>query len=218
MSWVNDEMFLASKSTNQGEFAGYFKTLYEQSDIDKIKVEKYLKENDVKLEWEVIDIENDPHIIEYPKSKIVLLDIIHNQYEFKREPYEKVVELAKEIGCECKTIYKEFDNVREFHHWYIANTDEEDLSKTDIEGVVVECGDIMTKLKFPYYNFWKLMRKTKEQVPRGTGVKLSKMYNATANYFLHWLKEQTKEVQQQDIITLRKKFEEEVKWEENLNL
>ena len=217
MSWVNDEMFLASKSTNQGEFAGYFKTLYEQSDIDKIKVEKYLKENDVTLVWEVIDIENDPHIIEYPKSKIVLLDIIHNQYEFKREPYEKVVELAKEIGCECKTIYKEFDNVREFHHWYIANTDEEDLSKTDIEGVVVECGNIMTKLKFPYYNFWKLMRKTKEQVARGSGVKLSKMYNATANYFLHWLKEQTKEVQQQDIITLRKKFEEEVKWEENLN-
>lgn len=217
MSWVNNEMFLASKSTNQGEFAGYFKTLYEQSDIDKIKVEKYLKENDVTLVWEVIDIENDPHIIEYPKSKIVLLDIIHNQYEFKREPYEKVVELAKEIGCECKTIYKEFDNVREFHHWYIANTDEEDLSKTDIEGVVVECGNIMTKLKFPYYNFWKLMRKTKEQVARGSGVKLSKMYNATANYFLHWLKEQTKEVQQQDIITLRKKFEEEVKWEENLN-
>lgn len=217
MSWVNDEMFLASKSTNQGEFAGYFKTLYEQSDIDKIKVEKYLRENDVTLVWEVIDIENDPHIIEYPKSKIVLLDIIHNQYEFKREPYEKVVELAKEIGCECKTIYKEFDNVREFHHWYIANTDEEDLSKTDIEGVVVECGNIMTKLKFPYYNFWKLMRKTKEQVARGSGVKLSKMYNATANYFLHWLKEQTKEVQQQDIITLRKKFEEEVKWEENLN-
>ena len=217
MSWVNNEMFLASKSTNQGEFAGYFKTLYEQSDIDKIKVEKYLRENDVTLVWEVIDIENDPHIIEYPKSKIVLLDIIHNQYEFKREPYEKVVELAKEIGCECKTIYKEFDNVREFHHWYIANTDEEDLSKTDIEGVVVECGNIMTKLKFPYYNFWKLMRKTKEQVARGSGVKLSKMYNATANYFLHWLKEQTKEVQQQDIITLRKKFEEEVKWEENLN-
>lgn len=211
MSWVNNEMFLASKSTNQGEFAGYFKTLYEQSDIDKIKVEKYLRENDVTLVWEVIDIENDPHIIEYPKSKIVLLDIIHNQYEFKREPYEKVVELAKEIGCECKTIYKEFEDIREFHYWYIVNTDEEDLSKTDIEGVVVECGDIMTKLKFPYYNFWKLMRKTKEQVARGSGVKLSKMYNATANYFLHWLKEQTKEVQQQDIITLRKKFEEEVK-------
>lgn len=217
MSWVNNQMFLASKSTNQGEFAGYFKTLYEQSDIDKIKVEKYLRENDVTLVWEVIDIENDPHIIEYPKSKIVLLDIIHNQYEFKREPYEKVVELAKEIGCECKTIYKEFEDIREFHYWYIVNTDEEDLSKTDIEGVVVECGNIMTKLKFPYYNFWKLMRKTKEQVARGSGVKLSKMYNATANYFLHWLKEQTKEVQQQDIITLRKKFEEEVKWEENLN-
>ena len=34
---------------------------------------------------EVIDIENDPHIIEYDKSKIVLLDIIHNDYEFVKE-------------------------------------------------------------------------------------------------------------------------------------
>ena len=85
-------------------------------------------------------------------------------------------------------------------------------------GILFKIGFEVKYEKFPYYNFWKLMRKTKEQVARGSGVKLSKMYNATANYFLHWLKEQTKEVQQQDIITLRKKFEEEVKWEENLNL
>lgn len=213
MSWVNDKLFLASKSTNQGDFAGYFEELFLKSGIDKEKLELFLKSNDVSLAWEVIDVENDPHIIEYPESKLVLLDIIHNQYDFKREPYEEVTKLAKYIGCECKTIYKEFDNVREFHNWYIENTDEDNMNHVDIEGVVIECGDIMTKLKFPYYNFWKLMRRTKEKLVAGHNIKLSQMFNATANYFLHWAKQQDTETLSKDIITLRKKFEEETKYE-----
>ena len=149
-----------------------------------------MKNNDVSLTFEVIDIENDPHIIEYDKSQIILLDIIHNDYEFKREPYKNVVKLAEEINCKCKSIYIEFDNVRDFHRWYLENTDENDLSKNDIEGVVIECGDIMTKLKFPYYNFWKSMRRVKEQVLHRHTIKLSSLYNATSNYFYSWLKEQ----------------------------
>lgn len=206
MSFVNGKLFLASKSTNKGEFAEYFKTIYENSDINKQQLEEYLKNNDVSLTFEVIDVVNDPHIIEYDKSKIVLLDIIHNDYEFKKEPYERVQELAKLINCECKTIYKEFDNVRDFHAWYIENTDEFDLSKDDIEGVVIECNGIMTKLKFPYYNFWKFMRRIKEQVLNRSNVKLSGLYNSTSNYFYAWLKQQDEEVLKKDIITLRKMF------------
>lgn len=209
LSYVNNELFFASKSSNKGEFAEYFKNIYETSDINKEELEEYLKNNDVSLTFEVIDIVNNPHIIEYDKSKIILLDIIHNDYEFKREPYEKVQELSKLINCECKTIYKEFDNVRDFHKWYIENTDEDDLSKEDIEGVVIECSGIMTKLKFPYYNFWKFMRRTKEQLMHRSNVKLSKLYNATSNYFYAWLKKQDKEMLNKDIITLRKKFYEE---------
>ncbi len=209
LSYVNNELFFASKSSNKGEFAEYFKNIYESSDINKEELEEYLKNNDVSLTFEVIDTINDPHIIEYDKSKIILLDIILNDYEFKREPYEKVQELSKLINCECKTIYKEFDNVRDFHKWYIENTDEDDLSKEDIEGVVIECSGIMTKLKFPYYNFWKFMRRTKEQLMHRSNVKLSKLYNATSNYFYAWLKKQDKEMLNKDIITLRKKFYEE---------
>ena len=208
LSYVNGELFFASKSSNKSVFADYFKNIYEASDIDKQQLEEYLKNNDISLTFEVIDIENDPHIIEYDKSKIVLLDIIHNDYEFKKEPYEKVVELSKLINCECKTIYKEFDNVRDFHTWYIANTDEDDLSKEDVEGVVIECNGIMTKLKFPYYNFWKFMRRVKEQVAHKSNVKLSGLYNATSNYFYAWLKEQDEETLSKDIITLRKMFNE----------
>lgn len=211
MSLVNGEIFIASKSTNKGDYAEWFRNIYENSDINKDKLEEYLKNNDVSLTFEVIDIKNDPHIIEYDKSKIILLDIIHNDYDFKKEPYEKVQELSKLINCECKTIYKEFDNVREFHKWYIENTDEDDLSKKDIEGVVIECNGIMTKLKFSYYNFWKLMRRVKEQLLHNSNVKLSKLYNSTSNYFYAWLKEQNEETLKKDIITLRKKYYEENK-------
>ena len=206
VSLVNDELFLASKSTNKGEFADYFKKIFDESGIDKFNLITYLKNHDVSLTFEVIDIENDPHIIKYDKSKIVLLDIIHNDYEFKKEPYEKVVGLAKLLGCECKTIYKEFDDVREFHKWYLGNTDEEDLSKDDIEGVVIESSGIMTKLKFPYYNFWKFMRRVKEQVAHKGTPKLSSLFNSTANYFYAWLKKQDEETLSKDIITLREKF------------
>lgn len=209
LSYVSNELFFASKSTNEGEFAQYFKNIYDKSNINKLELEKYLKNNDVSLTFEVIDIENDPHIIEYDKSKIILLDIIHNDYEFKKEPYEKVQELSKLINCECKSIYVEFDNVRDFHKWYLENTDEDDMSKEDIEGVVIESSGIMTKLKFPYYNFWKYMRRIKEQVLHRSSVKLSSLYNATSNYFYSWLKKQGEDTLKKDIITLRKMFFEE---------
>lgn len=209
LSYVSNELFFASKSTNEGEFAQYFKNIYDKSNINKLELEKYLKNNDVSLTFEVIDVENDPHIIEYDKSKIILLDIIHNDYEFKKEPYEKIQELSKLINCECKSIYVEFDNVRDFHKWYLENTNEDDMSKEDIEGVVIESSGIMTKLKFPYYNFWKYMRRIKEQVLHKSSVKLSSLYNATSNYFYSWLKKQSEDTLKKDIITLRKMFFEE---------
>ena len=104
MSLVNDELFIATKSTNTGTYADYFRNIFETSNIDKEKLVQYLREDKVSLTFEVIDVLNDPHIIEYYKSKLVLLDIIHNEYEFKKEPYEKVKELEKIINCECKTI------------------------------------------------------------------------------------------------------------------
>lgn len=208
MSYVNGKLFIASKSTNVGEFADMFRKIYEESCIDKQQLEKYLSENDVSLTFEVIDTIHDPHLIKYDKSKLVLLDIIHNDYEFKREPYEKVVELSKLINCECKSVYVEFDNIRDFHRWYLENTDEDDLSKEDIEGVVIECNGIMTKLKFPYYKFWKFMRVLKDRIAKNKNaqIKLASLYNAEANYFYAWLKKQDEETLKQDIITLRDKY------------
>ena len=77
-----------------------------------------------------------------------------------------------------------------------------------VVAVVIECNGIMTKLKFPYYNFWKGMRRLKEQVSHKHNVKLSSLYNATSNYFYAWLKKQPEEILEKDIITLRDMFYE----------
>ena len=209
MSWVNDKLFIASKSTNDGEFAKYFKDIYDNSDTNKEIVEDYLKNNNVSIVFEVIDIDNDPHIIEYDKSKLVMLDVIDNSFDFKRKPYNELCELSKLFNCECKTIYCEFDNIRDFHRWYLENTDEDNMTHKDIEGVVVECDNYMTKLKFPYYKFWKFMRTLKDSVKGNRTIKLSSLYNADANYFYAWLKKQDEDTLNKDIITLRKTYYKE---------
>ena len=206
LSMVNDELFFASKSTNNGEFVDYFKNIYKESNINEEYLKNYLSKNDVSLVFEVIDVVHDPHIIEYEKSKIVLLDIITNDFEFSKRTYSEVQELAKNINCECKTIYKEFDDIRQFHKWYLENTDEDNIyTKENIEGVVIECDNFMTKLKFPYYKFWKFMRSLKDTVKRNSKIKLASLYNAEANYFYSWLKD-NKDILDNDIITLRKKY------------
>lgn len=211
LSLVNDELFFASKSTNEGDYVNYFKNIFYKSGINEENLKLYLKEHNVTLLFEVIDIDNDPHIIEYSKSQIILLDIIHNEYEFKKEPYQEVVNLATLIGCYSKTIYKEFDNIKEFHKWYLETTDENNFSHTDIEGVVVECDDYMTKLKFPYYNFWKFMRRLIDIVKNNRKIDFASLYNAESNYFYAWLKEQDEETLNKDIITLRKLYEKREK-------
>ena len=209
MSMVNNELFLATKSTTKGDYADYFKDIFNNSDIDKDALKKYLSGNDVSLTFEVIDPVHDPHIIKYDKPQLVLLDIIDNSFEFNKRPYEEVTELSLKINCPCKEIYKKFNDFRTFHEWYLKETDEDNMSQTNLEGVVIECDGLMTKLKFPYYNFWKFMRKIKDTVSKRKVVKLSSLYNAETNYVYSWLKKQPEDELKKDIIYLRERYENE---------
>lgn len=205
ISWVDDDFFIASKSTTEGEHAEIFRNVLDNSGINKEELKEYLKNNNVSLTFEVIDPVNDPHIIEYYKPRLILLDIIENSLEYSKRPYSEVKELGQKINSEYKLIYKEFDSYRDFYTWYVMAT-EEDNFEEKIEGVVVECGDIMTKLKFPYYNFWKFMRGFKEGFKRGHKINYSKLYNAESNHFYNFLKTLSEEELEKDIITLRKMF------------
>lgn len=194
LSYYNDKLQFHSKSTNTGEHVEYFKNLfYKKLGNQQISmITEYLKKHDMSLTFELIDLENDPHIIDEKESRIVLLDSIYNEVDFKKIPYSALVNLAKLWGLketEYKQIYTKFDTYRQLTEFYEKHKDDRNLVDTDIEGVVIESGTFMTKLKFSYYSFWKMMRGVAEQTMNGKSVELKRLFNATSNYFYKFVKD-----------------------------
>lgn len=195
LSYYNDSLQFHSKSTNVGEHVDYFKNIFysqfNQHQIDVIT--NCLKNNPVSMTFEVVDVANDPHIIDEKETRVVLLDLIYNEVEFKKLPYDKLVEFAKNKlnlkETEYKQIYTKFDSYRQLTEFYEQHKDDRNLIDTDIEGVVIESGKFMTKLKFSYYSFWKMMRTVADMTMNGKSVELKKLYNATANYFYKFMKD-----------------------------
>jgi len=164
----NDQLFIASKSTNQGEYAENFKRIL-QLHIDCDKLKEYLKKNNCSAVFECVDPFNDPHIIKYVNEKVVLLDIIQNDFTDTFKSYDEVFNLAKEIGCKPKEMCKIFNTFEELKSFIEAfNKDD----KNEIEGFVfVDQNNFMLKYKTPYYKFWKDMRRMKEYINKGDGNK-----------------------------------------------
>ena len=159
----NDDLFIASKSTNKGDYVEYIKAQLEPYKENILKYLKYYHEinSDLTLVFECVDIEKDPHIIKYEKSTLVLLDAIYNTLEFKTVPYDHLVDFAKtKIGCPVKELAYEIKTWEDFRNLYMEAQDEEyQYNGKYIEGFVFEdATGFMTKCKTGYYNFWKFMR------------------------------------------------------------
>ena len=157
-----DDLFIASKSTNKGPFVEYIKKQLEpyKDEILNILRADYNVGNSVSFVFECIDIENDPHIIKYNKSKIVLLDIIDNELNYKSYCYETLKIIATRIGCPVKEKAFELKDWDAFRSLYNECQDEEYKYRDNyIEGFVfVDSNGFMTKCKTAYYNLWKKMR------------------------------------------------------------
>lgn len=212
LSMVNGELFFATKSTNTGEFVDWFKEIWNTLPVDEDYIKKFLSENDVTLVFEVIDPLRDPHIIKYDKADCILLDIIKNDWDFYKYTYEDMYDFADKAGLNHKELYKEFKDEREFFKWYLEKSDEENLSDTDIEGVVIEAevdtpnNPYMVKVKFPYYRLIKMHRGLVDKVRRGAEVNFASLYCPLSNYFYAWLLKQPTDMLEKDIIMLTEMF------------
>ena len=212
LSMVNGELFFASKSTNTGDFAEWFKEIWNTLPVDEDYVKKFLTENDVSLIFEVIDPVRDPHIIKYDKPDCILLDIIKNDWDFYKYTYEDMCDFAIKARLNHKELYKEFKDEREFFKWYLEKTDEDNLSDTDIEGVVIEAetdtpnNPYMVKVKFPYYRLIKMHRGLVDKIRRGSNINFASLYHPISNYFYSWCLEQPKDFLEKDIISLTEMF------------
>jgi predicted kinase len=204
-----DELVFTSKSEIDNDFANWFKELfYKTFDLEKVYlIKEYIKSNNVSLVFEVILPEKDPHIIEYPNDKLVLLDIVYRHIVYRKRDYEDVIMFGRTFGVETKQLVHTFDNWTDFYKWYREVTEDWSIEE---EGYVIEdTSGFMTKIKLPYYNFWKYMRTLKDTIAnkREHLVKGSTLYTPLHNKVFAWMKKQDKDwLRQTDIITIRKKF------------
>ena len=135
-----------------------------QINCDNLK--EYLKANNCSAIFECIDPFKDPHIIEYTKEKVVLLDIVQNDFTDTFKSYDEVFNVAKEIGCKPKEMCKIFNTFEELKS-FVEAFDKDD--KNEIEGFVfVDQNNFMLKYKTSFYKFWKEMRKMKEYINKGS--------------------------------------------------
>ena len=216
-----DDLFIATKSSDKGDHAEYFNKILEPYKENILKQLRYYHEinADLTLVFECIDVENDPHIIKYEKSTLVLLDAIYNKLNFETVPYGNLVDFAKtKIGCQVKELaytIKDYDEFRDL----VNRTNDEDFKYNGnyIEGFVfVDQNGFMTKVKTGYYNFWKFMRSVADATLRvGYFRNTGALQTVGANKFYGWCRKlfstdrdaETKSYPYPtDIISLREKF------------
>ena len=162
VSMRKGELYVCSKSTNKGDYAGWFKELLLKSVNDINGLKKYLSEHNVSMIFEVIDTHHDPHIIHYLTDEIYLLDIVKNDFTDTFLSYDEVVDVASYFGlehkhwiCDVHSMQQLDDVMKEVNDW-------------NIEGfVAVDSKGFMFKYKTPYYKYWKYIRSLRDKILTG---------------------------------------------------
>ena len=211
----NDDLFIASKSTIDSQFAGWLREMVyaKITPQDREKMKLFAKDNNVSFVFECVDMKNDPHIIEYPESGLYLLDIVYNQMEFAKFDYDSMCDIANQFGLTPKEKAFEIANWQDFYDWYYDILEEDyEYNGRKIEGFVIEDSvGYMTKLKLTYYNFWKFMRAIlHEAIRNGYIKKTSALTTPLANEYYAWVRKlhDTEDLDSvpRDICTLRRLF------------
>lgn len=210
----DDELFFASKSTNTGDYVEYFKKIFYKKFNDKqIEVikDKIIKD-DVTIVFEVIDNVNDPHIIEYKESNIILLDIIYNKTSYSKIPYEDLRKFTDDNGIQTKELIYIANDLESFKETYekITSTDYK-LNDEYIEGFVIEDNNnFMVKTKSFYYDKWKYLRTKMENALKNNNFK-SKNKDDLEYSFMQYLKlkyeNKEYDIKKVNIIKERNEFE-----------
>ncbi|PKR82422.1 RNA ligase [Heyndrickxia camelliae] len=208
-----DELVFTSKSELRGEHAEWVKEMfYKTFKLDTIQfIKDTLKNMNLALVFEVILVEKDPHIIEYNEDKLILLDMVKRDVHYGKVDYENLQLFGRQIGIEVKEKVSVIDNWTDFYKWYREITNDWSIEK---EGFVIEdSSGFMTKIKLPYYNFWKQMRGIKDKIGRKHDhmIKGSSLYTPLHNKFFSWAKTKDKEyLKKSNIIQLRNDFLSEI--------
>ena len=147
ISVYNDEFFIATKSTNEGEYCEYFKEILNKTlfanEEDKNELFNILKEHHCTVTFEVMDMVNDQHIV-YEENPLALLDFIPNTLDING--IDKDVELSEtlknKLNIKSIVIAKnKVINTKEELDGFLNMTEEEEL-----EGAVITDSNVRNAL------------------------------------------------------------------------
>lgn len=211
--------------TSKGDMYGLYAKIFQNTLLAELKekiqiLENFVKEHNCSVIFECIEPVKDPHIIEYSKPKVVLLEIIANELEFTHRPYAELVDLAKQLQIEVKQHACTLASWTEFQTWLnMIMQDDYLYDGKHIEGFVIEDSNhFMTKLKLAYYSKWKKLRQLAEITLRHGVLKAKWQLNdELSKEFYRWLQEEIYPQRRKDgtypfatdIISLRKMFEQQ---------
>lgn len=169
-----DELFVTTKSDPTSIYAKWFGELLEKKTTQSTrqKMKDYIAANDCTLLFEVVDFEHDPHIIDYPGSKIYLLDAINNDLTFSKLEYEELQGLANDLSLTPKKLAYVINSWEDFLMWNDVVSAAGYQHKGEcIEGFVIEDSEgFMFKKKTAYYNEWKYRRGLSSRILSGHDV------------------------------------------------
>lgn len=170
------EIVIASKSRVDGTFAEYAQTLVAEK-LGSGGMEKLLRFNrdqKASLLFEAIDMGNDPHIIDYPENRLVLIGCVRRHETFEQVDYETLVAIGKWLGCEVKErLFRQIkdwralsaimDRVENSPKWR-QDDPSEGIVFQDSAGTIEGRSDLQWKSKAWFYSRLKRCRSAIERI------------------------------------------------------
>lgn len=162
LSSYEHQLLFCSKGSINSDFALWFKEIFMNTVEHPEEVELFLRKKNCSFVFEVIDAENDTHIINYGNSRrIVLLDCIENSYKFSKHTYSQLCGYGKKFGIPVKQLDSRFGSFEAVES-FVNRVNQYDYSENGkvVEGYVFEdvSGEFHFKVKSGYYKFWKAVR------------------------------------------------------------
>lgn len=207
-----DDLFISSKSTNDGVYAEIIKKVLRDQGFDFELAKEICKSKNATIVLEIIDPIQDPHIIEYKDSVAFLLNVAINEFDYKNLNYNEIVQISKKLNIPCKKVVEVFYSWEDFSNWYsqIEENYYYQLNGNFVEGFVIECSDgFMFKIKTNYYSTWKKLRGVLEKLSKGRTYNTSWLSNPLEIQFFYFLQEYGRNnLEGKSIIQMRNAFME----------
>jgi predicted kinase len=211
------DIVITSKSRVEGTFPDMARAVM----LDKLgaggleRVLRFNRDQKACLMFEVVDMAGDPHIIDYPENKLVLLACIRRHERFEQVDYETLQAIAKWIGCEVKQ--KQFGDVKDWRAlagiMHRIENDENWRRENPTEGAVIEdASGFHWKVKGAFYARWKRMRGAVERIAltrrKDATIDRERYAQMPAQYqeFLNWAEQLPTEALGVGIIRLRNMY------------